>query len=226
VASSLTTQNTGLNIGLTFDNLGNLYGTTTQYGCLVTDFSVSQSDCVNDAISSTAYTFIDGYYLASDSQGDLYFDDSQNGDILKLPVGSLTSSTTFASGLDGPSGMVADPSGNLYVYEDGAGGGYLQKFTPDAGVTKLSPVDGGFFVNGGGGGSGLGPAGHQLAIDKYGNIYAAQPAASGILLISPTGQNFLLSSAFNNPVGVAVNWSGTAVYVADTGNSAIKLMTP
>jgi sugar lactone lactonase YvrE len=224
--ASLTGGNTGLNAGLAVDASGNIFATTTQYGCLVSEWPGGSNavTCVNDSIEPNSYIAADTYYVAFDAAQNLYVDDVNGGVILKAPAGNLATATPYASGLTNPSGLVLDPAGNVYVFVTGFGG-YIQKITPDGGLIELTPPDPGYFASGSGT-VGVGAGGHQLAIDQFGNLYVADSGNSAIKLVSPTGLSFTLSSNFSSPAGVAVNPTGTMVYVADTGNNAIKLMTP
>jgi hypothetical protein len=82
-----------------------------------------------------------------------------------------------------------------------------------------------------------------VAVDSGGNVYVADTGNSTIRKVTPVGTNWVVSTLaglagsagntdgtgsgarFNGPNGVAVD-SGGNVYVADTGNSTIRKVTP
>jgi sugar lactone lactonase YvrE len=81
---------------------------------------------------------------------------------------------------------------------------------------------------------------NQIAVDAAGTIYVADTTAATIRTVTPTGVVGTLAGAFfitggvdgiggaarfNGPVGIAVDTGGTAVYVADGNNSAIRRIT-
>lgn len=138
----------------------------------------------------------------------------------------------------GLASMATDQAGNLYV-ADGAGR-TIRKITP-AGMTttfagsalESASVDGtgtaARFVGANG-----------VAVDRAGNVYVADTSGHTIRKITPLGSVTTLAGAagesgfvdgngntarFKNPFGVAVDGSGN-VYVADTLNSAVRIVSP
>ena len=97
----------------------------------------------------------------------------------------------FAIGLNGPFGMAFDSSGNLYVANEGAGGGggtTVSKITPDGTVSTYAT---GFF----------GPAG--LAFDNKGNLWVSDDT-SHVWKITANGSIVLGSDfEFGNPNAIA-----------------------
>jgi YVTN family beta-propeller protein len=127
-----------------------------------------------------------------------------------LPT-SLTSPLIL--GVQKPSGIAVDGSGNIYVADDYDNTVKMWSPTTQTVTTVVS--------------SGLtSPTG--LAVDAAGNVYIADTGDDAIKMWSPaTG---LLSTLVDStqglsmPFGVAVDASGSNVYIADTANNAIKVL--
>ena len=190
--------------------------------------------------------------LAVDKAGNVYVAD---GDIRKItPDGVVTTlagspgaagvgsadGTGPAAQFDGPQGIAVDASGNIYVADNG--NDTIRKVTPIGVVTTLAGTAG---VRGSADGTGsaaqfFSPMG--LAVDWSGNVYVADQANGTIRKIFPNGAVTTLAGSsgidgvgnadgtgaaaqFRGPSGVAVDGGGN-VYVADTGNNEIRMVTP
>jgi sugar lactone lactonase YvrE len=189
--------------------------------------------------------------IAVDGSGNVYVADSYNDAIRKITPGGVV--TTFAGipgrtggSADGaaaaatfnyPSGVAVDGNGNVYVAD--SDNGTIRKITPAGVVTTLAGMAGG--VGGSADGTAAAarfnfPAG--VAVDAGGNVYVADAGNDVIRVITPGGMVTTLAGAagnpgsadgtgigaqFNNPTGVAVDGSGN-VYVADSGNSAVRMI--
>ncbi|MGD0089785.1 MAG: putative Ig domain-containing protein, partial [Planctomycetota bacterium] len=145
---------------------------------------------------------------------------------------------------DQPQGVAVDTSGNVYVADT-----YnytIRKISPAGNVTTLA---GQWGQSGHVGGVGIAakfslPRG--VVVDASGNVYVSDVASGGvqgstIRMITPAGLVSTLAGAygqtdgfadgqgsaarFSYPGGLAVDGSGN-VYVADTGNGAIRRVTP
>ena len=126
------------------------------------------------------------------------------GHIYKIPPNGVRS--TFASGLNGPSGLAFDRVGNLFV----GLGGQILKFTP-AGVRTTFA-------------SGLnGPEG--LAFDGAGNLAVADNGSGNIYKFSPAGARTTFASGLNGPEGLAFDGVGN-LFVADLSSGNIYKFTP
>lgn len=134
---------------------------------------------------------------------------------------SATSGTGGTGGtgiaLDGPSGLVFDAHGNLYVANGGANQVLVYKEQLDAsfhvtGLTETASIATGLSQ----------PV--RLAFDTAGDLYVAN-AASGTVTVYDTSLNQILKgtiSGLDRPLGVAVDASGN-VYVANNGSNNVAI---
>jgi len=184
--------------------------------------------------------------VALDPSGNLYIADTGNNVIRKVSANG-TIQTVSGNGAAGngsnqfntPLGMAADSSGNIYIAD-----------SQNARVVKLSSGGTPTTVAGNGtagyGGDGGSAASAELnapaavAVDSAGNLYIAdlgnnrirKVSASGtVTTIAGTGNNgysgdggLATAAQINEAQGVAVDGSGN-VYIADTGNNAIRLVS-
>ena len=137
-----------------------------------------------------------------------------------------------------PSGAAVDHNGTVYIAD--YGNNVVRKISPAGVVTSFAGKAGTAGTNNGTGTAARfnGPVG--VAVDGSGNLYVADyqnhairkitPAGvvttlAGRLTISGTNNGTGTAARFNNPIGVAVDASGT-VYVGDTANHAIRKITP
>lgn len=193
--------------------------------------------------------------LALDSAGNLYIADSGNDQIRILNTagnmsgfaGNATAGYTGDNGpaggaeLDNPTDITFDGAGNLYIAD--TGNGVIRKVTPGGG--SITTVAGnGFSAFSGDGGLATqaalnGPRG--VAVDNGGNLYIADTLNSRIRVVTPDGIIHTVAgngalgyngdggpatrAALFFPTVVRVDASGN-VYVADSQNSAVRLLTP
>ncbi|HYP01154.1 MAG TPA: NHL repeat-containing protein [Pyrinomonadaceae bacterium] len=145
-----------------------------------------------------------------------------------------------------PFGIAVDARGNVYVADAGesnrirkiaAGDGTEKEATAASAVTTLAGGVEGFADGAGGAASFNTPSG--IAIDARGNLYVADTSNNRIRKVTPEGVVSTLAgdgatgsrdgaageAQFNSPVGIAVDERGERVYVADTYNDRIRLIT-
>lgn len=192
--------------------------------------------------------------IALGGDGTLYVADCGNDTIRKiLPDGrgSTFVGRAAKSGIDDGagsgarfsaiSGMTLDRGGNLYVVESSKfDGASIRRVTPGGVLTTISRARG---LEG----AGVVPAGlavdlngpSGIAVDAGGNLYISD-YSNVIWKVTPAGQAIELAGArmqsgyvdgkgsaarFDHPRGIAVDSAGK-VYVADSGNNRVRVVSP
>lgn len=192
--------------------------------------------------------------LAVDAAGNLFIADFTNNRVRKVSAGG-TITTVAGNGSSGysgdsgpavnarlstPQGVAVDAAGNLYIAD--TGNHVIRQVGPSGLIGTTVGVAG---VPGSSGDSGpatqvqIGnPAG--VAVDAAGNLYIADSSgrvrkvvpAGVAVTIAGTGARgysgdggFAPGAALSAPSAVAVSSNGT-VYVADTGNNAVRALAP
>lgn len=187
--------------------------------------------------------------VVTDADGNVYVADTFNDKIRKItPAGvvSTLAGSGEAGSADGPGvsasfnspqGITIDADGNLYVAD--TSNDTIRKITPDGVVSTLagSPQQFGSADGAGAAARFNGPG--DMTIDADGNLYVID-AGSTIRKITPAGEVSTLAGAagvwgnenglgaaarFRQPEGIALSDDG-GLYVADTGNHAIRRVEP
>ncbi|MBS0662520.1 MAG: immunoglobulin domain-containing protein [Verrucomicrobia bacterium] len=189
--------------------------------------------------------------LALDAAGNLYVADANNHTIRRVSPGGVVTTIAGAAGQAGssdgngpaarfnsPSAVAVDAAGNVYVAD--RGNNTLRRITPAGDVTTLAGLAGVSGTDDGTGGAALFSQPTGLAIDSAGNLYVADMGNNAIRRVSPSGSvttlaglptiaGFLdgtgLGAQFSQPHSLTVDGTGN-LYVADSGNAAIRKVTP
>jgi sugar lactone lactonase YvrE len=202
--------------------------------------------------TGTAARFNEPVGVAVGSGGDVYVADTGNNSIRKITTAGVVSTLAGSAGsspgsldgtgtaalFSGPSGIAIDSTGTLYVTD--TANNSIRKVTQAGVVTTLvgDPPNAGSTD-----GTTTGALFNQpigIAIDSSGNLYVADSANDTIRKITSGGTTTTLAglagnpgstdgtgalARFKNPRGLTIDSSGN-LYVADTGNSTIRKVTP
>lgn len=200
--------------------------------------------------TGTAASFDNPQGVVIDNNGNVYVADTLNDTLRRVsPLGVVTTwagttgqpgsvnATGTASSFNVPHGLAIDQAGNVYVAD--TGNNLVREVSAMGAVTTLA----GSGVIGSSDGTGAaasfdGPLG--VAVDYAGNVYVTDSLNNTIRKITQRGAVTTLAgtpgvtgsadgsgaaAAFNGPEGMVVDASGN-LYVADTGNHAVRKITP
>ena len=197
---------------------------------------------------AAASRFSDPYGVAIDPRRRIYVADGGDSNRIRVisPDGTVS---TLAGGREGfadgkgeaaafhtPSGIALDHLGNLYVAD--TGNHAIRKIGPDGTVTTLAGNGAPGYQDGLGRAARFnGPVG--IAVDAAGIVYVADTYNDRIRRIAPDGSvttvagkgqpgnldGPALDAGFDTPSGIAAALDGS-LYVADTGNHAIRMIAP
>lgn len=197
-------------------------------------------------IVSTGLNYPTG--LAIKSDGTLYIADNQNHVIKMRDVsgnvtiyagstqGFVNSINPLSARFNNPYGLELDTLGNLYVAD--RGNNMIRRITPGGVVTTVAGQLTPGFTNGLTTAANFNsPSG--LAVDSAFNIYVADTNNNVIRIIDSNGNvatyagsqftgstdGIGVAARFFNPIDVALDPTGTILYVADTKNNLIRKIT-
>jgi D-alanyl-D-alanine dipeptidase len=223
----------------------------TSAGVVTTLAGLAETFGSADGPGSTA-RFISPYGVATDNSGSLYVADTFNNTIRQVTPSGFVSTVAGLGGISGrgsadgplstarfsnPFGVATDSSGNVYVAD--TGNNTIRKITPQGFVTTLAGLAG---SSGSADGTGITARFNSpvaAATDGSGNVYVADTNNHTIRKITPAGAVTTLAglagssgsadgtgsaARFKGPRGVFADSSGT-VYVADSGNNTIRIIT-
>ncbi|EEF63094.1 NHL repeat containing protein [Pedosphaera parvula] len=244
--------------GIGINSAGNLYvadyfnNTIRQIspaGVVTTLAGLSGTAGSADGTNSSA-RFLGPQGVAVDSTGTVFIADTANSTIRVMTaagvvttlagspsegsINGVTSSARFYS----PQNVAVDGQNNIYVAD--TQNSVIRKITPFGVVSVLAGTTGVFGSADGSGANALFSGPQGIAVDGGGNIYVADTGNSTIRKITPSGSTSTLAGSAGNPgnadgagitaqfyqpQGVAVD-SANNVYVADTGNHTVRMVTP
>jgi sugar lactone lactonase YvrE len=188
--------------------------------------------------------------LAVDANGNVYVSDAHFNTIRKITPAGVVSTLAGSSGITGhadgngtaaqfnqPNGLGVDAGGNVYVAD--SGNDTIRKITPSGSVSTLAGAPGVLGHVDGPGASARFNDPDGVAADAGGNVYVADyddtirkitPAGvvstlAGITGVTGSADGTGAGALFNLPAGLAVD-ANDNVYVTDSGNNTIRLVTP
>ncbi len=221
-----------------------------QYAYSVTTAAGAVGVAGSKDASGTSAHFRNPQGIAIGKNGIIYIADTSNHTIRALANGSVTTLAGLAGTVgpvDGvgnlarfssPMGLATDAAGVLYVAD--TGNNTVRKVASDGTVTTLAGSAGWMGAVDGTGATARFFAPKALAVDASGNIYVADTANQLIRKVTPSGVVTTLAglsgqagmqdgtgtqAQFSSPAGIAVGSDGN-IYVADTGNSSVREVTP
>jgi uncharacterized protein (TIGR03437 family) len=192
--------------------------------------------------------------IAVDSTGNIYVADRLNNRIRKISAtGTITAfagngvagssgdgGLATAATMRSPAGLAIDSAGTVYIAD--TGNHRVRKVTSDGKISNVAGIGAAGYSGDLGNATLAGlnsPAG--IAVDKTGNLYIADTSNSRIRRVSPGGiittiagngrfayagdGGAATSASLFFPGGVAVGSSGN-VYIADTQNNVVRVLTP
>ncbi len=194
--------------------------------------SAGSSGFANGTGSLARFNFPTG--VAVDSAGIVYVVDLRNSSLRKVTPAGVVS--FLRGGLNYPGGVAVDSGGKVYVpnYHN------ILQVTPSGVVNTLAGLEGNAGSIDGTGSAARFNFPSGMAVDILGNVYVADFGNSTLRKITPGGAVSTLAglaadsgstdgatsaARFTTPWGLAVDSAGN-VYVADTGNSTVRKVTP
>ncbi len=186
-----------------------------------------------DALNDSA--FGNPSSIERDSQGNIYIINSGYSNVRKIDVNNQV--TTLSLNLPNqvrqfiPQGLAVDSNDRLYISDGGSHVIYRWDPTTEVLTTFAGTINSPGFTNGSSG-TFNGPAG--MDFNASGNLLVAdvnnhsirQVSPSGVIstIVGTTGMSGSGNGLFNRPVDIVVSPSDGSLYVADSGNNAIRLI--
>lgn len=219
-------------------------------GVVVTLAGAARSTGAVDATGSAA-RFTYPTSVSVDGSGNVYVADYGNDTIRKVTAAGVTTTLAGTAGSSGavdatgaaarfssPFGVAVSGTGTVYVAD--TGNDTIRMITPAGVVSTLAGTAGSVGAVDGTGAAARFHYPNGVAVDGSGNVYVADTMNSTIRKITPSGVVITLAGTagsvgsvdgtgaaarFAYPSGLAVDAGGN-VFVADTGNSTVRKITP
>ena len=204
-----------------------------------------------DGSGTNAARFWSPFGIAVDNTGNIFVADTGNNTIRKITPAGIVSTIAGLAGQAGtndgvgslarfrnPWDVAADAVGNVYVAD--MSNNTIRKITPDGRVHTFAGQAGMSGNTDGWGNSARFNNPFGVAVDSMGNVYVSDTANNAIRKITVSRVVTTLvglpgyagntdgsgpDARFWSPQGLAVDSAGN-IYVADTGNNAIRKITP
>jgi len=186
--------------------------------------------------------------VAVDGLGNIYVADKNNHRIRKVTQGGVVTTLAGSGQPDStnghgtlasfkfPTGVAVDATGNVYVAD--SGNHEIRRISPSGDVITLSGSRQGY-TEPGPAAAALFNGPNGVAVDGAGNVYVSDAGNYRVRKIRTDGFVDLMAgsgnpgfsdqrgdlAAFDQMAGLAVNASGSFVYVADAGNHRIRRIT-
>jgi hypothetical protein len=141
------------------------------------------------------------WYVAVDDSNNVYYSNYNVGSINKID--SLGHQTILKQNISAM-GLVFDKAGDLFVASNIGGGPFVDKIKPDGSVVQIAKDSGALF---------------GLAMDKDGNIYAANTGTNSVDKITPQGVVSVLASGLFSVSDIAVGKDGSVYALNYSGNT-------
>jgi CSLREA domain-containing protein len=162
--------------------------------------------------------FASPYGVTVDAGGNIYVADSDSSVVYQMPAGCSSSScvTPIGGGFGTPESVALDGAGNVYVADD-VGIHDVEEIPVGCGSsTCLQSMTGGIGWN------------FAVALDGSGDVFFISSGYRGngvyeLPLGCPDDGCITYRGGFNEPMGLVVD-ANDNIYVADTGNNAVKEM--
>jgi len=178
--------------------------------------------------------------LAVDSEGALYFSDSQAQTVRRWTEQEGLKTVVPEGALVSPAGLAIDSAGDLYIAD--AGSHVIRKLSRDGTLTTVAGTGkAGYNGDGRPGATAQIDRPFAVAVDGAGNLYFTEAGGHRVRRLSPTGVIYTVagtgkpgfaddggaasSALLDSPAGLAVDSEGN-LYVADAGNARIRKISP
>jgi sugar lactone lactonase YvrE len=211
------TPNLTTNTGLTFNTMtGVISGTPTTASASVT-YTITASNANPTAGTTTIKIIVIAKAILTYNTPNTYPVGTAIAALSPTNTGGAVSATntystagtvilSTANGLNKPTGLAVDPSGNVYVAN--SVGNTITEYTT-GGAVNTFPLA-------------TGATAYGLVFDSFGDAYVLESGLNSVVEYSGgmTGTPSTIITGLNTPTGIAIDGSGN-LYIANSGNNSI-----